>query len=143
MTTIQIQLLKKSWSLLRGVKPEIVADVFYSKLFFDHPELRPMFPADMRGQYNKFMMMLNIIVARLDQLDSFSNELAALAIRHKAYGVKATHFSAVGKALLWTLKYGLGYDWTPDVAEAWASCYSTLSNAMIRAMEVEKTVVLV
>ena len=140
MTTNQIQLVKNSWSLLRNVKPEIVADTFYSKLFFDNPELRSMFPADMKAQYNKLITMLNVVVARLEQLDTLAQDIADLARRHKTYSVKAAHFTAVGGALLWTLERGLGNDWTYPVANAWVACYTILSDAMIAAMREEELV---
>jgi hypothetical protein len=40
-------------------------------------------------------------------------------------------YAPVCKALLWTMKRGLGRIWTPQVAAAWASAYSTLANYMI------------
>jgi hemoglobin-like flavoprotein len=45
--------------------------------------------------------------------------------------VKARHYPVVGAALLWTLEQGLGDNWTPEVADAWATAYSTLSGYMI------------
>ena len=135
MTPHQISLVQNSWRLLCDVDPAKVGDLFYSKLFLDHPELRPMFPEDMRGQHLKLLSMLNVVVARLDHLDDLANDIAALARRHVAYGVKNEHYTSVGGALLWTLERGLGTDWTGDVAEAWTTCYGVLSGAMMGATE--------
>ena len=44
---------------------------------------------------------------------------------------KARHYPVVGAALLWTLEKGLGDGWTPEVADAWVTAYSTLSGYMI------------
>jgi hemoglobin-like flavoprotein len=44
MTPHEISLIKKSWSIFRDIEPSIVADVFYSRLFLENPELRRMFP---------------------------------------------------------------------------------------------------
>lgn len=120
---------------MQQVKPEIVGDVFYSKLFTDTPALRKMFPKDMNSQYCKLIDMLNIIVTRLERLDELSEEIAAMARRHAEYGTRPAHYKMVGKALLWTLEQGLGNDFTAEVKEAWAQCYTILADAMISAAE--------
>jgi hemoglobin-like flavoprotein len=130
MTTAQINLVKKSWRLLRQIPPSVVADAFYSKLFFDHPELRRMFPKDMDEQYKKLVDMLSSMVSRLDNIESFEQELEALAKRHEGYGVKPKHYEMVGAALLWTLERGLGSDWNVETAEAWMACYGIISEKM-------------
>jgi len=131
MTTTQIQLIKKSWKYLQQVKPEIIGDVFYSKLFADTPSLRKMFPKDMDSQYRKLIDMLNIIITRLERLDELSGEIAAMATRHAGYGARPAHYKMVGRALLWTLEKGLGNDFTAEVKQAWAQCYTTMADAMI------------
>lgn len=101
----------------------------------DHPELRVMFPKEMDGQHTNLIAKLNILIARLDRLEDLKSDIAALAIRHVSYGVVTQHYAFVGAALLWTLERGLGADWTPEVAEAWQTCYAVLSSAMIQAVE--------
>lgn len=133
MTPAQIQLVKKSWRLLRALPPAVVADTFYSKLFFDHPELRRMFPKNMGEQYQKLMDMLSSMVARLEQIEGYQQEIAALARRHEGYGVQSKHYEMVGTALLWTLEKGLGDDWSKETAEAWAACYELIAGAMTAA----------
>lgn len=135
MTKQQIKLVKNSWALFRDIKPEVVADAFYSKLFLDNPSLRKMFPTDMQEQYKKVMVMFNIVVARLDRFDELTADVTALGVRHKGYGVKVEHYKMIGDALLWTLKNGLGNDWNEDVEKAWGKCYTILSDTMINAMK--------
>lgn len=130
MTTEQILLVKKTWKVFRGIRPETVGDLFYSKLFADNPSLRKMFPANMQQQYQKLIDMLNAIVIRLDKLDELTEEIAAMAQRHVGYGVRPAHYKLVGSALLWTLQKGLGEDWNDEVKDAWIKCYTTLSDTM-------------
>ena len=131
LTKKETALIKKSWSLLDKIDPIVLADVFYSKLFFDNPELRKMFPADMEGQYRKLVDMLNTIVARLEKIDELKGDIVAMAKRHEGYGVKPHHYNLVGRALLWTLQKGLGTEWTDEVRSAWVNCYAILSGTMI------------
>lgn len=121
--------------MFREMDPAVIGDAFYSKLFSYNPSLRKMFPSNMSHQYQKLMDMINTIIARLDKLDDLTNEISAMAQRHVRYGVRPAHYKLVGNALLWTLKQGLGNDWTPEVANAWTKCYALLSEAMILASE--------
>lgn len=133
MTEEQIILIKRTWKLFRGIDPAVVGDTFYSKLFSDNPSVRRMFPHSMQEQYRKLLDMLNTIVARLDHLDELSADITAMAQRHVQYGVRPAHYKWVGNALLWTLEQGLGTDWTPQVKDAWTSCYSRLAESMMAA----------
>lgn len=127
----EIALIKKSWGLLEKMDTVLVGDIFYSKLFFENPELRKMFPQDMKGQYKKFVDMLDTIVTRLENLDELKGDIVAMAKRHVDYGVKPVHYNMVGKALLYTLQKTLGNEWTDDIRSAWINCYSILSGTMI------------
>ena len=139
MTEAEIRLVKQSWRTLRAIDPAIVGDLFYSKLFMANPSLRNMFPKKMNDQYNKLMDMLSVIIARLDRMDELKDDIAAMARRHVQYGVRPAHYKLVGNALLWTLRQGLGQDWTLDVEQAWTKCYSNLADTMMRAAELKKT----
>lgn len=132
MTEQEIKLIKTSWAHFRRLKPEVVADAFYSKLFLDNPSLRKLFPADMEGQHEKLMMMLNTIVARLDRPDELLTDIEALGVRHNVYGIKPQLYKKmVSNALFWTLKNGLAQDWNEDVEMAWSKCYNVLSELVI------------
>jgi len=133
MTKEQILLVKKTWSIFREIDPVLIGDVFYSKLFFDMPHLEKLFHTPKEQQSRKLIEMLSVIVGRLDSLEELTEEIKQLAIRHVQYGVKEQHYKAVGTALLWTLRQGLGNDWNEKVNEAWATCFQTLSDAMINA----------
>lgn len=132
MTKQQIQLVKQTWKLLREVDPAVLGDVFYGRLFFKYPMLRPMFKGPMANQYQKFIDMLSIIVARIDRPDTIAQEISAMARSHAGYGVQPHHYEDVKDALLWTLQQGLGPDWNVDVQQAWINCYDTLTHAMLQ-----------
>lgn len=134
MTEKQIQLVKSSWNLFRMMDPQLIGDVFYSRLFQQMPSLRSMFKVSMTEQYKKIVDTLSTIVARLDKLEQ-NEEISNLAIRHVQYGVRPAHYKLVGDALLWTLEKGLGKDWNAETAEAWATCYKLLADTMIKAAE--------
>ena len=111
----------------------MLGDVFYTKLFYDNPELRKMFPQEMEEQNKKLIDMLNIIIERLENLNELKGEIIAVAKRHVDYGVKTEYYNMVGAALLWTLQKALGKDWTEELKTAWINCYNVLSGTMITA----------
>lgn len=142
ITDQQKEHIRRSWQLVVPIA-DTAADLFYRRLFELAPEYRALFPEDLRGQKNKLVRMLAFIVKALDFPDSAWREdvadtddlmlvLLALGRRHQAlYRVPKEAYATVGDALLWTLDYGLGEAFTPDVKAAWASVYKAVSITMI------------
>lgn len=81
--------------------------------------------------------MLALVVNGLDKLDVILPAVQQLARRHNNYGVVDAHYEAVGDTLLWTLRHGLGSDFTADVEAAWTEAYGALSDVMIAAAKEE------
>ena len=134
MTPHQISLVQTSFSKVVPIA-DTAADLFYGRLFEIAPEVRRLFPDDMTEQKKKLMAMLGTAVGSLTRLDTLMPAVRALGARHSGYGVTAAQFAPVGAALLWTLEQGLGEAFTPEVRQAWATVYNTLSSIMIDAME--------
>ncbi len=130
MNQKQIQLVRSSWKIFQKIDQKLVGEIFYGKLFADHPQLRKMFPSSMDAQSRKLLDMFSTIVARLDQTEQLAAQLAAMGRRHEGYGVKRSHYSLVGKAFLWTLRTGFGKDWNDELQEAWETCYAEISDQM-------------
>lgn len=113
---------------MMGIDPFLLGETFYSKLFADHPELRSLFPKEMKEQYLKLTEMMSSIIMRLDQPDQHG--VAEMGIRHIQYGVKPSHYKMVGEAMLWMLSKALGSEWDHATAAAWLQCYEELTVAM-------------
>lgn len=89
-----------------------------------------MFKGPMNVQYQKFVDMLNMIVAFIDHPERLTPEVIEMAKRHDAYGAQPAHYLAVGKVLLWTLEKGMGKQWNEEVEAAWAACYDALMQVI-------------
>ncbi|MEO5685620.1 MAG: globin domain-containing protein [Chitinophagaceae bacterium] len=133
MTAQQTTLVQTTWKLFRNVNPQVIGDVFYSKLFTDVPAVKRLFRSPMPAQYKKLIDMISMIVGRLQEIEAVTDNIREMAKRHVDYGVKPEHYKAVGDALLWTLEQGLGPDWNPAVQDAWATCYQQLADTMMSA----------
>jgi hemoglobin-like flavoprotein len=108
----------------------VAADLFYERLFYLAPSLRRLFPADMRDQKRRLMLMIATAVQGLDDLDALVPRVSALGARHARYGVEPQHYRIVGEALIWTLERGLGNAFTPAVQQAWIRVYALLAVVM-------------
>ena len=128
-TATDIALVRRSFDLVVPIAG-VAADLFYERLFYMAPSLRPMFPADMRDQKRKLMMMIALAVNGLSDLDTLAPQLMQLGARHAGYGVKDHHYKVVGDALIWTLERGLANAWTPEVERAWVRVYLLMAATM-------------
>jgi hemoglobin-like flavoprotein len=131
MTPEQISLVQSSFAKVAPIA-EQAASLFYDRLFAIAPQTRQLFKGDMTQQGRKLMATLAVVVNGLADLKAILPIASALARRHTTYGVKPSHYAAVGDALLWTLEKGLGDAWTADMAAAWTVAYQTLSGFMIQ-----------
>lgn len=130
MTPQQVKAVQDSFAKVAPISEQAAA-MFYGRLFEIAPAVKPLFRGDMHEQGKKLMATLAVVVHGLSNLETILPAASALAKRHVGYGVKATDYAPVGAALLWTLQKGLGAAWTPDLAAAWTTAYTTLSEYMI------------
>src|SRR5690242_18042162 len=134
MTPEQILLIQSSWAQVEPIA-DTAARLFYGRLFEVAPSVRPMFRGDMDEQGRKLMKMIAVVVRGLPKLERIVPAVQALGRRHAGYGAEPAHYAVVGETLLWTLQQGLGDDFTPAHAEAWAAAYGILADTMIAAAE--------
>ena len=129
MTPDDVELVQSTFEQVRPISQE-AAGMFYGRLFEIAPEVKPLFKGDLTEQGRKLMATLAVVVGSLHSLPTILPAVSTLAKKHVEYGVKPSHYAAVGAALLWTLERGLGAAWTPEAATAWTNAYTTLSNFM-------------
>ena len=129
MTPEQVHTVRTGIEQLRPRLPA-VADAFYVTLFARHPELRPMFPADLTKLRGKFADELRTVVRALADVPGFVEQARQLGTRHTGYGVRVGHYALARAALLDTLAAELGSQWTEETALAWQAAYDMLTEAM-------------
>jgi hemoglobin-like flavoprotein len=129
MTPDQVKLVQESFAKVAPIADK-AADLFYDRLFAIAPELRALFPEELKSQKIKLMQMLATAVNNLHQMEKIVPAVQDLGKRHAGYGVTDTHYEPVGAALLWTLEQGLGPAFTPPTREAWTATYATVASLM-------------
>ncbi len=129
ITAHQKALIQDSFTKVEPIA-EQAAEIFYAKLFEYDPSLKPLFKSDLKSQGKKLMSTLKVAIKGLDDLDALVPVLQDLAKRHIAYKVKADDYTPVGNALIYTLKTGLGDQFTPELKQAWIDLYKVVADVM-------------
>ena len=128
----QKQLVKDSFSKVEPIADAAV-DIFYNKLFDYDPSLKALFKTDVKAQGKKLMAALKLAVGSLDDLEKLVPVLQDMAKKHVEYGVKVEDYTPVGNALIFTLRKGLGKEFTPELKRAWSETYKVMATVMRQA----------
>ena len=92
---------------------------FYSDLFLEHPETRPMFPVSMQAQRSHLVDALVTVVSSVDNVDELAAFLRDLGRGHRKFGTLAEHYAAVGDSLLATFAHFCGDAWDAALEADW------------------------
>lgn len=133
MPPYYIELIRTSFDQVELIA-DLVAELFYRRLYQLDPTLKPLFRNDMTIQNRKLMKVLHIVVNSLDRLDKLVPAVESLGRRHATYNVSDEHFTIAGAALLWALEQALGDTWTPSTEAAWTEAYELVSDVLRTSM---------
>lgn len=129
MTPLQIKAVQDSFALVVPDR-DLVAQLFYTRLFEIDPSLRPLFKTDLAEQGCKLMNMLKLVVHSLDNIGGLIPFIANLGDRHRGYGVRDAHYETVRDAMIWTLEQGLGDEFTSHCRQSWIAAFAMLTTIM-------------
>jgi hemoglobin-like flavoprotein len=124
-----IALVQRSWAKVMPIS-DAAAALFYDRLFELDPSVRALFKSDLGEQKKKLMQTLSVAVDGLTNLPRLVPVLQDLGVRHAGYMVAEHHYDLVGEALLWTLREGLGDEFTSEVETAWGEVYGVVAGVM-------------
>ncbi|MEK9519407.1 globin domain-containing protein [Streptomyces sp. NPDC087908] len=110
-----------------------VTSYFYALLFIGNPGLREMFPAAMDTQRDRLLKALLTAAEHMDDAPVLTAYLQNLGRGHRKYGTHATHYPAVGEALIGALARYATTTWDEATQAAWVRTYTTISQIMIDA----------
>jgi NAD(P)H-flavin reductase/hemoglobin-like flavoprotein len=130
------RLVKESFALIEPAAASAAA-YFYGRLFAASPHLRAMFPPTMDVQRDRLFGALTRIVWSVDSPASLASYLGQLGRDHRKYGVLAEHYTAVGNALLATVRRYAAAIWSSEMEAAWVAAYTAAANLMIESAEAD------
>jgi NAD(P)H-flavin reductase/hemoglobin-like flavoprotein len=132
ITQFDCAILKESFAYIEPLAEKAVA-YFYARLFVASPELRSMFPLAMDTQRKCFIAALARTVWSMDDPQALAEYLRPLALDHRKFGVRESHYQLVGETLLATLRKFSGGRWTARAQSAWEAAFNRVATIMIQA----------
>ena len=129
--SLAVELLEGSFGKVKPRANEFAAS-FYSNLFSDYPDAKPLFEnTDIKEQSKKLLASLVFVVENLKNPEALSDALRGLGARHVKYGALPEHYPLVGNTLIKTFSQFLGDDWTDDIQKAWVDAYGVITEVML------------
>ena len=137
---LQVELLEDSFAALAPQGEDLV-DLFYEKLFFLHPAVKPLFAnTDMGSQKKHLLDSLVLVVNNLRAPDKLVPALKAIGARHQQYGAKPEHYPVVAETMLSAMAELAGDLWTDELHAAWEEAFGLVAQIMLDAyLKEEKT----
>lgn len=133
--SLNIKLLETSFLQIKAQETEFMTH-FYTILFADYPEVKPLFAnTHIKKQAKQLFKSLVLVVDNLCRPDVLANVLKGLGTRHIQYGVLPKHYPMVGNTLLKALSIYLGSAWTPTTERAWSEAYAVVTELMLSGVD--------
>ena len=129
--SLNVELLESSFLQIKAQETECMTH-FYTLLFADYPEVKPLFAkTHMEKQAKQLFKSLVLVVDNLRHPDVLAKALQGLGTRHIHYGVLPAHYPMVGSTLLKAFSLCLGSAWTPAIEKAWSEAYTVVTALML------------
>ena len=143
LTRRRIRVIKTSWRAVQLGVDVKATEIFYDRLFTKYPQVRGMFPADMKSQYHKLYSTVSLVVDGIEDIDKLVPTIEDLGRRHSKWGVVRAHYEAVVDCFLWTLQQYIfsfmpnnnAINWFRNVADAWEWALKFIGGTMADAAD--------
>jgi len=132
-------IVKETFAYLMAEGPDTM-EYFYSRLFAAAPDCRSLFPMSMTTQRDAMFAALTQLIWSLDTEAACGELLGRLGIDHRKFGVTERHYGAFFAALRDTVRYFIGPDWRPEVADAWQGALDHICDTMRKAAAADAAV---
>jgi len=147
--------VQMSWVHLQEIGTDVVGAYFCRKIFELKPETMALFPLAVRSRYRdwasdedederniaaspalrrlfgRVVDAVGSAAAGLQDMNKMVPALTQLGMRHVGYNLKEEYFEISEKALLLTLREGLGDLFTKEVEFAWSMVYNFIIATML------------
>ncbi len=128
----------KSTAPLLAKEGKAITDLFYSKLFANHPELQHTFNMANQAQGEQSRALAESVfmyATHIDALQKLGPMVNRIAHKHASLQVAPEHYPIVGKYLLEAIQDHLGLEADHPVLGAWGEAYGQLASIFIKTEE--------
>lgn len=130
MAPDMIERLEQSFDALSGRADELI-ERFYESLFGKHPQVRSMFPEDMREQKKKLLASLVLVMKNLRTPDKLAAPLREMGQRHVGYGTQPEHYPVVRDTLVGVMADMAGDAWNEQLDQDWRGAIDAVAAIML------------
>jgi len=109
---------------------DLVAQLFFLKLFRLDPSLRKKFSGPVDIQARKFAAGAKLAMISIGHEDGLAPTLRLLGARHRQLGIRARHYRTMSRSLVWTLERSLDKDFDRDTKDAWNTLLASFTHIM-------------
>jgi len=109
---------------------DLVAQLFFLKLFRLDPALRKKFAGPIDVQARKFAAGAKLAMISLGHEDGLAPTLKLLGARHRQLGIRTRHYRTMSRALVWTLERSLDKAFDRDTKDAWNALTAQFTKVM-------------
>jgi len=109
---------------------DLVAQLFFLKLFRLDPSLRKKFEGPIEVQAKKFAAGAKLAMITLGHEDGLAPTLKLLGARHRQMGIRTRHYRTMSRALVWTLERSLDKAFDRDTKDAWNTLLAYFTRVM-------------
>ena len=129
LTTEQKRLILNSFFRLEPAL-DLVAQLFFLKLFRLDPGLRKKFDGPVEMQARKFSAGAKLAMISLGHEDGLAPTLKLLGTRHRQMGIRSRHYRTMSRALIWTLERSLDKSFDRYTRDAWTTMLAQFTKVM-------------
>ena len=129
LTAKQKKLIRESFQRVEPAR-DLVAQLFFLKLFRLDPSLRKRFDGPIETQARKFAAGMKLMIVSLGQEDGLIPTLKLLGARHRQLGIKPRYYRTMAQALIWTLEQSLEDEFGRETKEAWNTLLRHLTRVL-------------
>jgi len=129
LTAEQKRLIRLSFSRVEPAL-DLVAQLFFLKLFRLDPSVRKKFSGPIEVQARKFAAGAKLAMISLGHEDGLAPTLKLLGARHRQIGIRSRHYRTMSRALVWTLERSLEKNFDRDTKDAWNTLLAYFTKVM-------------
>ena len=113
-------------------RADAMAEGFYRRLFEMGPQLRALFPADMKIQREHLAASVALVARNIEHLDILEESLMLLGAQHVGFGARPEHYLQVREAMLEAIGAAIGTAWNDQLRADWYDALSQICTIMLK-----------
>lgn len=135
LSTETLEIVKSTVPLLEE-HGRTITDVFYERMFSNHPYLKNIFNMANQGKGEQSRALSDAVLAyaqNIDNLEALLPAVQRIAHKHASLGIQAKQYDVVGENLLAAIQEVLNLPDGHAALTAWAEAYGLLADVFIKA----------